>query len=107
MTIRKYTVRYENGEWLNNLSEGNRELAAALHQDYVDGGHQYYSLAQKVRAFALCCGLGPGEDLAEEITRVRKQYREPLYHEGAIEAQLPVETVVALTRRVMRAALKQ
>lgn len=107
MTIRKYTVRYETGEWINNLSEANRALGAALHQDYVHGEHQYYSLAQKVRAFALCFGLGPGEDLAEQITRIRKQYREPLYHEGAIEAQLPVEAVVALTRRVMRAALRQ
>jgi hypothetical protein len=106
MTIRKYTVGYETGGWLNRLSEADRDLAVALHQDYVDGQHQYYSLAQKVRAFALCYGLGSGVDLAEEITRIRKGYREPLYHEGTVEAQLPAEAVVALTRRIMRAALK-
>jgi hypothetical protein len=105
MAIRKCTIGCEAGDWLKGVAESDRVAAAALHQNYLDGGHQQYSLAQKARAFALCHGLGSGDELAAEITGIRKGYREPLYHEGMIAAQLPVEAVVALARRVLRTAL--
>jgi hypothetical protein len=105
MVIRKCTIRCETGDWLKGVTENHRDAAAALHQSHVDGGHQQYSLAQKARVFALCHGLGTGDELAGEITAIRRGYREPLYHEGMVAAQLPVEAVVALARKVLQAAL--
>jgi hypothetical protein len=106
MMIRKYTAGCETGDWIQRVNENDRPLAMALHRDYEEGGHQHYSLAAKVRVFALKHNLGAGEDLATETTRIRKAFREPLYHEGAIaDRQFPVEAVIALLRKVMDAAM--
>jgi hypothetical protein len=105
MVVRKYTAGCETGEWVRSVPDKHRITAAAIHAAYVDGGYQYYSLAAKSRAFALTHRLGTGEDIAAEVTRIRTAFREPLYHEGAIAEQLPVEAVVALVRRVIEAAV--
>jgi hypothetical protein len=105
MVIRKYTAGCETGEWIGSVPVENRDAAAAICQAYLDGSHQPYSLAQKTRVFALTHHLGTGEDLAAQITRIRTAYREPLYHQGAIGEELPVEAVVALLRKVIDAAV--
>ena len=106
MVIRKFTGRCESGEWVKSLSDEDRQTGAAIHQDYADGGHQFYSLAARALAFALIFKMGAGDKLAAEVTRIRKAYREPLYHEGEIVDHLPVETVVALVRRVIDAVVR-
>ena len=104
MVIRKYTVGCESGKWVKTVPPADREFASILHKQFVDGGHQYYSLATKTRVFALTHRFGTGEDLAAEVARIRRVYREPLYHEGAITQHLPVEEVVALAKRLIAAA---
>ncbi len=106
MMIRKYTAGCETGEWVERVSENDRQAAVTLHQAHCDGGHQNYSLAARARVFALTHKMGSGEDLATEVTRIRKAFREPLYHEGAIaDRQFPVEAVIALLRKVIAAAV--
>jgi hypothetical protein len=106
MVIRKFTVGCEDGEWVQTVPQAVRESASTLHERFIDGGHQHYSLAERTRIFALRHGLGPGEDLAAEITQLRKAYREPLYHEGAIADQFPVEAIVVLARKLLAAAAR-
>jgi hypothetical protein len=105
MVIRKYTGGCERGEWVHTVPEAFRAIASALHEGFRDGGHPYYSLAQKSRVFALTHKMGSGEDLGAEITRIRRAYREPLYHEGAIADRLPVEALVSLLRKAIAAAV--
>jgi hypothetical protein len=105
MVVRKCTVGCERGEWVLTVPEAFRTIASALHEGFRDGGHPHYSLAQKSRMFALSHRMGSGEDLGAEITRIRRAYREPLYHEGSIADRLPVEALVLLLRKVIAAAL--
>jgi hypothetical protein len=76
MVIRKYTVGCESGEWVQSVPEAARETASALHKGFIDACHEHYSLATKSRVFALTHKMGSGEDLAVEVTRIRKAYRE-------------------------------
>lgn len=105
MVIRKYTAGCERGEWIQAVPEAFRAIASAVHEGFREGGHPHYSLAQKARVFALTHQMGAGEDLATEINQIRKAYREPLYHEGAITDRLPVEALVSLLRKVIAAAM--
>jgi hypothetical protein len=104
MVIRKFTAGCESGEWVSSVPEAYRTAADALHREFVDQKHQFYSLAQRARAFGLRQGLDSGDELAAEVTRLKKAYREPMYHEGAIAERLPVEAVTALLRQVIDAA---
>jgi len=106
MVIRKHTAGCESGEWLHRVAVADRDSAAALHQTYIDGCHQNYSLAQKAQMFAFTHEMGAGEDLAAEIVRIRKNFREPLYHEGTVANTLPVESVIALALRAVGAVIK-
>jgi hypothetical protein len=107
MLIRKFTVDCEDGEWLTRVPEGARASAAALHQAFVASEHQFYSLADRTKVFALLFGIADGVELAAELIRVKNAYREPLYHRGVIqEAALPVDTLIALARRLFSSVLK-
>lgn len=75
------------------------------HGDYRASKHQNYSLAQKAAVFAMTHGMGAGNDLASEITRIQDEYRHPLYHQGRISV-FPVEAVLGLARRVLDAAVR-
>lgn len=103
--IQKHTAGCESGGWLEGVPEQHRDAAAALHGDYRAGKHQNYSLAQKAVVFAMTHGMGAGNDLASEITRIQNEHRHPLYHKGTIST-FPVEAVLALTRRVIDAAVR-
>lgn len=106
MTIRKYTSGCENGKWIDGVREQDHSTATELHHAYVKGGHQHYSLAARTQVFALTHQMGSGNEFANEISRLRKAYREPLYHEGAIVQQLPVEAVIGLASKFMKAVVK-
>jgi hypothetical protein len=107
MLIRRYTVDCENGEWISRVPEGVRAAATALHEGFVASEHQFYSLANRTRVFAFLLGITDGVELAAELIRVKNAYREPLYHQGVIqEAALPVDTLLALARRLFSGVLK-
>jgi hypothetical protein len=103
--IQKHTGGCESGGWVEGVPEQYRDAAATIHGDYRASNHQNYSLAQKAAVFAMTHGMGAGNDLAREITRIQNEYRHPLYHQGRVSA-FPVEAVLGLARRVLDAAVR-
>lgn len=107
MLIRTFTVNCENGEWVSRVPEGVRAAATDLHQAFLAGKHRFYSLADRTKVFALLFGIADGAEIAAELTRVKNAYREPLYHRGVIqEAALPVDSLIALVRRLFSGVLQ-
>ena len=66
MLIRKFAAGCESGSWVAAVPEARRSAAEGIHQAFVKGDHRFYSLADRVRVYALTRGLEPVEDLAEE-----------------------------------------
>jgi len=106
MLISKHSSGCESGSWVALVPEQLRPEANSLHAKFIAGGHRYYSLADKVRVFALTYSLGDSEPLAAEVIDFKKRFREPLYHQGTFsEPDLPVEAITRLTKRLLRAVL--
>lgn len=106
MVIKKFTVNCETGDWVNTATGDNRTAAKRLHQEFLDSKHKFYSLVMRSHAFCLIHNVAGVDELANEISGIRKNIREPLFHEGKlVEQTLPVEAVSALVRRLLTAAL--
>jgi hypothetical protein len=106
MVIRKVTANCETGDWVKTISGTNQAAAEKLHQAFVDAKHQSYSLVARVRVFGLMYDMTGIDDLANEVSRIRKNIREPLFHEGKLDEQgLPVEAVTALVRKLLTCRL--
>jgi hypothetical protein len=99
MLLGKYTRNCENGQWLDRVPADQRALAVEIHGAFADSGHQFYSFVDRARVYALLFG---GEDLSAELRRIKDNFREPLYHQGAVaEDALPVDTVIELLKKLM------
>lgn len=108
MIVRKQTRNFESGEWLESAPRPKSEAATAVHRAFLASGHGSYSLSVRVRAFGLLHGFDDWEQVAEQVNTLRKQYREPLYHEGRFkESDLPLEQVIGIARRLMVAVLAE
>jgi len=102
MLIKKFTRQCEEGRWIEAVPEPKHEEARRLHEQHLEGGHQYYSLADKARVFAFLHGIDTVNELGATVTRLHKQFREPLYHEGRFaEPDLPIGELTQLVKQLL------
>ena len=110
MIIRKNMRHSERGEWVRVVPADRRGDAQKIHDGYVEratiNSNAKYTLSELVRGFGLTHGIDEWQDVAEQVNTVRRDSREPLYHEGRVrDVDLPVDAVISLSRRLMTAAL--
>jgi hypothetical protein len=103
---KKATAGCQNGEWVSQVSTSFRDSASELRDRIQANVPAYYGLADRVRVYGMLYGLDNFEALALETNDIRKTYREPLFHEGALrEAGLPVERVLGIVSCLLKGAV--
>jgi hypothetical protein len=104
--IKKYTVGIEKGVWFLTMSDDLRKAAETIHKAFLCSNRREYVLGERVRAFCMIYGVERMELVAQAVNRIRKDFREPLYHEGQLnEAALPVRAVIDIVRELTLAVV--
>jgi hypothetical protein len=104
--VKKFTTGIQSGDWRHAVTVAQRADADRIHERFLASNANEYGLVDRIRALCIIYGLDNMEEITNEVNWIRKNYREPLYHAGALnEADLPVRQVTGVVRTLLEALI--